>query len=165
MLFRSLIDAVDAMGGVELTITDEEISHLNNYQITMAEELGTNYTPVREAGTQVLNGLQATAYCRIRYTAGDDFKRAERQRNLLAAMMEKSKTSSISTLTEVMNAVLPQISTSLDVDEIVPVLGMIADYQMTVSDGFPFSTDRNGATIGTKGSCVIPDTLEENVTY
>ena len=33
---------------------------------------------VTEPGTQTLNGVQATAYARIRYTAGDDFRRAEK---------------------------------------------------------------------------------------
>lgn len=161
--FAGLIDAVDALGGVELEVTEAEISHLNNYQLTMADELGVSYTPVTETGRQTLNGLQATAYCRIRYTAGDDFKRAERQRDLLTAMMEKAKTASIGTLNEVLNAVLPQISTSLNVEDIVPMLGMIGNYEMTVSDGFPFATNRNGGKIGSKGSCVVPTTLEENV--
>ena len=74
--FRGLTDVVDALGGVSIDVTDAEISHLNNYQSTMATELKLNYTPVTSSGVQTLNGLQATAYCRIRYTAGDDFRRA-----------------------------------------------------------------------------------------
>lgn len=79
--FSGLIDAVDALGGVEIEVTDSEISHLNNYQLCMAEELGVDYIPVEQSGRQLLNGMQATAYCRIRYTKGDDFRRAERQRD------------------------------------------------------------------------------------
>ena len=37
---------------------------------------------VTQPGLQTLNGMQATAYCRIRATAGDDFRRAERQRTV-----------------------------------------------------------------------------------
>lgn len=161
--FEGLIQAVDALGGVEMEITENEISHLNNYQSTMAAAMGVDYTPVTETGKQTLNGMQATAYCRIRYGGGDDFRRAERQRDLLIAMMEKGKTASLTTLTSAVNAVLPNVQTSLDVEDIIPVLGMVGDYKVTVSEGFPFADARNGGIIGTKGSCVVPTSLEDNV--
>lgn len=161
--FSGLIDAVDALGGVEIEVTDSEISHLNNYQLCMAEELGVDYIPVEQSGRQLLNGMQATAYCRIRYTKGDDFRRAERQRDVLRAMMDKASGASVSTLTDMVNAVLPQVETSLNVNEILSVLGSVAGYNMVESDGFPFEGGRAGANVGSKGSCVIPNDLEENV--
>lgn len=161
--FSGLIDAVDALGGVEMEVTESEISHLNNYQLCMAEELGVDYTPVAQTGRQLLNGMQATAYCRIRYTKGDDFRRTQRQREVLAAMMEKARTVSVKALTDMVNAVLPQVETSLRVNEILSVLGSVAGYQVTESDGFPFEGGRAGANVGSKGSCVIPVDLEENV--
>lgn len=161
--FGGLIDAIDALGGVEIEVTESEISHLNNYQLCMAEEMGVSYIPVKKSGKQLLNGMQATAYCRIRYTKGDDFKRAERQRDVLTAMMNEAKGASVSALTDMVNAVLPQVETSLGVNEILSVLGSVAGYDVVVSDGFPFEENRTGANIGSKGSCVIPDSLEENV--
>lgn len=161
--FSGLMDAVDALGGIEMEITEAEISHLNNYQLCMAEELGVDYTPVEKSGRQLLNGMQATAYCRIRYTKGDDFRRAQRQREVLAAMMEKAHGASLGTLTDMVNSVLPQVETSLDVNDILNVLGNAAGYQVTESDGFPFEGGRAGANVGSKGSCVIPIDLEENV--
>lgn len=161
--FSGLMDAVDALGGVEIEVTEDEISHLNNYQLCMAEEFGVDYTPVEKSGRQVLNGMQATAYCRIRYTKGDDFRRAQRQREVLAAMMEKAHGVSIGTLTNMVNAVLPQVETSLDVNEILSVLGSASGYHVTESDGFPFEGGRAGANVGSKGSCVIPVDLEKNV--
>ena len=161
--FGGLIDSVDALGGIEMEVTDAEIIHLNNYQLTMSEELGVDYTPIKHSGRQLLNGMQATAYCRIRYTKGDDFRRAERQRDVLMAMMEKAKQSSVSSLREMVNAILPEVETSLGVNEIISVLGSVAGYNVVASDGFPFEDGRRGATVGSKGSCVIPDDLEENV--
>lgn len=161
--FGGLIDSVDALGGIEIDVTEAEISHLNNYQLSMAEQLGVDYTPIEHSGRQVLNGMQATAYCRIRYTKGDDFRRAERQRDVLTAMMEKAKTASVSSLTDMVTAILPQVETSLSVNEILSVLGSVAGYDVVASDGFPFEDNRRGASIGSKGSCVIPDNLEENV--
>lgn len=161
--FGGLIDSVDALGGIEMEVTEAEITHLNNYQISMAEELGLDYIPIEHSGRQLLNGMQATAYCRIRYTKGDDFRRAERQRDVLTAMMNKAKGASVSSLTEMVNAILPEVQTSLGVNEILSVLSSVAGYDIVASDGFPFENNRAGANVGSKGSCVIPDNLEENV--
>ena len=169
--FDGLMEAVDALGGIEMEITEAEISHLNNYQISMvgttedgknfvASE-GVDYTPVTEPGLQTLNGLQATAYCRIRYI-GDDFQRTERQRNVLIAMMEKAKKSSLSTLMDAANAVLPHVITSIDVSDMLSMLGMIGDFKVTVSDGFPFRNMLNGGPIRTEGECIVPTSLEDN---
>ena len=161
--FGGLIDSVDALGGIEMEVTQAEISHLNNYQLSMSEELGVDYIPIEHSGKQVLNGMQATAYCRIRYTKGDDFRRAERQRDVLTAMMDKAKGASVSDLTDMVNAILPQVQTSLGVNDILSVLRSVAGYNVVASDGFPFEDNRRGANVGSKGSCVIPDNLEENV--
>ncbi|MDE7338977.1 MAG: LCP family protein [Lachnospiraceae bacterium] len=161
--FSGLIDAIDCLGGIEIEITESEINHLNNYQLCMAEEMGVDYIPVTEPGIQTLNGMQATAYCRIRYTKGDDFRRAERQRDVLGAMMLKAKDASLTTLGDVVTAVLPSVNTSLNVNEIISVLGTVAEYNVVASEGFPFQSERTNATIGSKGDCIIPTTLEENV--
>lgn len=161
--FEGLIDAVDALGGVEMEISKSEISHLNNYQLSMAKEMDVDYIPVETSGRQLLNGMQATAYCRIRYTKGDDFRRAERQRDVLTAMMAKAQKASVGALTDMVNAILPQVETSLGVNEIISVLGSVAGYKIVASDGFPFEGSRVGVTMGAKGACVIPNNLEDNV--
>ena len=161
--FSGLIEAIDALGGIEIEVTEAEIKHLNNYQLCMAEEMGVDYTPVTETGVQTLNGMQATAYCRIRYTKGDDFRRAQRQRDVLGAMMIKAQSASLATLKNVVTAVLPSVNTSLNVNEIISVLGAVAEYDVVESEGLPFESERINATIGSKGDCIIPLTLEENV--
>ncbi len=161
--FSGLIEAIDALGGIEIEVTEAEINHLNNYQLCMAEEMGVDYIPVTETGKQTLNGMQATAYCRIRYTKGDDFKRAERQRDVLGAMILKSKDASLSSLKDAVTAVLPSINTSLSVNEIISVLGTVAEYNVVTSEGFPFEKERAPVTVGSKGACIVPTTLEENV--
>jgi anionic cell wall polymer biosynthesis LytR-Cps2A-Psr (LCP) family protein len=50
--FKGLKDVVDALGGVEIEVTKGEISHLNNYQYSMAEDMKIEYTPVTEPGLQ-----------------------------------------------------------------------------------------------------------------
>ena len=163
--FRGLTDVVDALGGVEIEVTDAEIPHLNSYQQTMATELKLNYTPVTSAGRQTLNGLQATAYCRIRYTAGDDFKRAERQRTVLMACLEKAKGMSYSQLETVANNAFNETYTSLDLSEILDLLKNIANYNVIDHGGFPEESMRTTGTIGKKGSCVVAVDLASNVKW
>lgn len=161
--FLGLMDTVDAIGGIQIDVTDSEIQHLNNYQICMAEELNREYVPITTAGLQTLNGLQATAYCRIRYTAGSDFKRTERQRMVIMQIVEKAKKLPVTELSKVLDSVLPKVSTSLDVNEMITILPELASYKIVASEGFPFESNRKVGTIGKKGSCVIADSLEENV--
>lgn len=163
--FAGLSDTIDALGGIMIDVDSSEISHLNNYQICMAKDLKRNYTPVSSTGYQLLDGLQATAYCRIRYTAGDDFKRAERQREVILAIMDKVKTASPATLNQIANDVFSEVYTSLDLTEILTMLGEVSRYQITDQGGFPEESMRATGTIGSKGSCVIPVSLEENVTW
>lgn len=171
--FEGLADTIDALGGVEIDVMESEISHLNNYQISM---VGTttdgktytakegSYTPVKSAGKQNLNGLQATAYCRIRYV-GDDFMRAERQRRVLIAISEKAKKASPATLNTIANDVFSEVYTSLDVGEILELLGEITKYSVVDQAGFPTEEYRATGTIGSKGSCVVPKDLATNVEW
>ena len=161
--FAGLVDTINELGGVEIEVDDAEIDHLNNYQICIAEDLGRDYTPVKSTGLQKLDGMQATAYCRIRYTKGNDFKRAERQREVLMGVAEKAKKASPSTLNSIANKVFPQVSTSLSLDEIISLLGGVADYTIADNTGFPFESNRTTGNIGKKGSCVVPVSLAENV--
>ena len=161
--FAGLVDTVDELGGVMIEVDEAEIDHLNNYQIGLAEDLDRSYTPVKSTGLQLLDGMQATAYCRIRYTKGDDFKRAERQREVLLAVAEEAKKASATTLNSIASKVFPQVSTSLSLDEILSLLGSIAEYEVGENTGFPFESNRTTGNIGSKGSCVVPYSLEENV--
>ena len=170
--FEGLIQTIDALGGVYIDVQQNEIVHLNNYQISMVGKTtdkktytateGVDYIAVKEPGYQKLNGLQATAYCRIRYV-GDDFMRAQRQRTVLAAVMDECKKTDAATLNRILNAALPNVATSLDVSEMSAMLENVTKYNITGSDGFPFESNRSTGTVGSKGSCVIPVHLDENV--
>ena len=163
--FSGLSDTIDALGGVTIDVDDAELLHINNYQYCMAEDLKRPYTEVTTTGTQLLDGLQATAYCRIRYTAGNDFKRAERQREVLQATAEVAKKASVTSLTAIANNVFNEVYTSLDLTEIIELLGGITKYQIVADEGFPREDLRGGGKIGTSGDCVVPVSLEDNVKW
>ena len=163
--FGGMTDVINELGGVTIDVDDSEISHLNNYQSTMAQELKMEYKPVTKTGKQLLNGLQATAYCRIRYTKGDDFMRAQRQREVMKAIMDVAQKADASTLSSIANKVFDETYTSLDINEIIQLLGGIANYKIVADDGFPQEQMRATGTIGKNGSCVIPEDLSKNVVW
>lgn len=161
--FKGLVDTIDALGGVEIEVDESEISHLNNYQIGTAEALGvTNITKVTSTGYQTLNGLQATSYCRIRYTAGDDFKRAERQREVIQAIAEKAKKANVATLNKIADSTFEQVATSLTLNEILGLLGDASNYTITENTGFPFEEYRSTGKVK-RQSIVMPVDLINNV--
>ena len=162
--FEALIDAIDSFGGIDLEITDEEMEYMNSYMDDMYYEIGRDYEELTESGMQHLSGIQATAYCRIRYTAGDDFKRAERQRTVLSLLFKKAKESNPLLWIRAIKNVAPEIATSLRSTEMIR-LGLLIftkKTDLTDSTGFPSEDDRMFATINGE-SCVIPYYLTTNV--
>lgn len=167
--FDGVQKAVDAVGGVDIDIQQNEIKFLNDYQRSMYSTetttvLTDDFVPVTETGMQTLSGYQALAYCRIRYTAGNDFKRTERQRNVVTQIVNKSKKLDIKSITKICNDVAPLVSTNLDLnEEIIPMATQVSKYNIVDSSGFPFDDKITTGMIGSKGDCVIPLDLEENV--
>ena len=91
MNFGNVADVIDDIGGIELDITSEELQYINKYIDEINKVENTNSSHISNTGTQKVDGVQAVAYSRIRYTAGGDYKRAERQRTVLLKMFEAAK--------------------------------------------------------------------------
>ncbi len=164
--YKGLRGVIDGLGGIYIDVENEEIvHHLNNYQIGISNVLQCDYTPVTEPGYQLLNGMQATAYCRIRYGGGDDYRRTARQREVLKAMEEQAKKTDLVTLTKVFNDCIGDIYTSLDSGDILDLLADVGKYSIVEEGGFPQENLRTVGNIGAKGSCVIPMSLEDNVKW
>ena len=159
--FDALIDVVDAVGGIEIDVQEEEIPYICSYALEIMDVTGRESAGVTEPGVQTLNGIQATAYARIRYTAGDDFKRAERQREVLTKIIEKLQGASVSQLNKIIDSVFPQVSTNFTLTVILDYAKDAFDYKLGETTGFPF--DKTTDTLSEIGSVVIPVTLEDNV--
>ena len=163
--YKGLSEVINGLGGIYIDVDSEELKHINNYQIGIAEVLKCDYNKVTETGYQLLDGLQAPAYCRIRYTKGDDFKRASRQREVIMAIEEQAKKADAATLVKVFNDVIGDVYTSISSDTILELIGNIANYQIVDQSGFPEESMRTVANVGAKGSSVIPLDLESNVVW
>ena len=161
--FNALVDVIDAVGGLDLELTHDEVVHMNNYCVETSKVTGKSYEKIEPEveGTYHLNGVQAVSYSRIRYTAGGDFKRAERQRLVLQKIADKVQNMSVGTVNKIIDSVFPQISTNFTLAEMIGYAKNLTKYKLGDSIGFP--TDNTTDMLNEVGSVVIPDTLSSNV--
>ena len=159
--WAALVQAIDAIGGIEIELTAQEAELINAYIHEIDAMMGTSSSAVTGEGVKTLTGAQATSYTRIRKTSGDDFKRSSRQRIVIEAMLNKAKSASAGTLLEICNVVFDDISTSLELSEILGLAMHIKEYQIVSTSGFPF--EMTTRTISNVGDSVIPIVLENNV--
>lgn len=159
--FNAVVECVDLLGGIELTVTDEEAVLMYGYmdEINKMTKKNSKYLP--GAGTYTVDGVQACAYARIRFTAGSDYKRTERQRTVIAQMVKKAQKSDIKTINSLINEAFGDIKTSFSNADLIELATQVFDYNLGESSGFPF--EKNTMKMGKKGDCVIPCDLASNV--
>lgn len=162
--YWALIEVIDELGGVYIGVEDNELGHLNNYGISIGKTMGVGYTPLASSGYQLVNGIQAAAYCRIRYV-GNDFGRTERQREVIKAIEEQAKKADVNTLLNAFQNAQRDIYTSLQPDEIISLISHIWDYKIVDEGGFPQENNLSVKNMGAKGSCIVPEDLETNVKW
>ena len=162
--FNALVDVIDLLGGLEIDMTAEEAFWCNGYAFETAQVTGKEMTQIKEeAGTQLLDGVHAVGYARIRYTDGNDFKRTERQRIVLEKVMEKAKKASFSTLNKIVDEVFPQISTSFSSADLLGFAANALNYTIVDTSGFPFDVTTSENVRNHSGSYVVPIDFSSNV--
>lgn len=159
--FSALSNVIDGLGGISLHIHKDELKWVNAYARDVARINGTSFEKIEKPGKQTVTGVQATGYCRVRYTAGGDFTRAARQRRVMKAIFAKAKKSSPMKLYRIMEEMLPQIYTSLSTTEILQLAMYLPFYEISNSKGFPYKTEGRRAADGIYYD--FPDTLSGNV--
>ena len=157
--FGNVADVIDDIGGIELDITSEELQYINKYIDEINKVENTNSSHISNTGTQKVDGVQAVAYSRIRYTAGGDYKRAERQRTVLLKMFEAAKQQNTVKLLGIAKDMMDKIGTNYSSGEVIEILSYLAKYNMEETKGFP--NKLWGGTI--EGTWyAVPVTLESN---
>ncbi|RXS74522.1 LCP family protein [Blautia faecicola] len=164
--FQAVAEAVELLGGIDVELKEEEVVHLNNYCVGTSKVTGMDYTPLEEkAGVHHLNGVQTVSYARIRYTSGNDFRRAARQREVIYKIVEKAKNSDIATLSKILDKVFPKVYTSFTKAEILQMGMSMMSYDIEDQTGFPFDHLYGERVKDAMGGLdvVLPVTLESNV--
>ena len=128
--FDGFIKMIDYLNGVELELTEAEANYLNKDTLYVKRTI--------DPGVQVLQGMEALSYARMRKAEGDsdsDIKRTERQRKLVASLLEKFRYMSLSELNGWVDELLPMVTTTMkpaDVTKLAAkILPMVIDLNMT----------------------------------
>lgn len=105
---------IDQLGGVKINVQPDEIKYINPYidEVSKIENKPTEH--VTQPGEQLLDGRQAVAYSRIRYTAGGDYVRTERQRTVLTELLNKIRSGGTSNFASAAKTLLPYVDTNLN---------------------------------------------------
>ena len=160
--FKAVTDVVNMLGGVEIDVDSAELKYINHHIDTTARATGEQAVHLTTTGLQTLNGTQATAYARIRSTAGSDFARAERQREVINEIVKKAKKADIVTINNIINTVFPEIYTSYTNADLIRLAASMFSYELADSTGFPISKYPMSLG-GSKGDVVMCADLENNV--
>lgn len=157
--WKAVAEAINILGGIDLEITQAEFDYINGFITETVNSTGIASVHLTRPGMNHLDGVQAVAYCRLRLM-DTDFQRTERQRKVVMLALDKAKQADVSTLTSLAGYLIQQISTSVGVDDVLPLVKDIEKFHIADTAGFPFS--RKSMRVG-KMDCVIPTTLESNV--
>lgn len=152
--FNGISNIIDALGGIDINISEDEMSYINGYLTETRKITGLDAPDLTTYGPVHLTGLQATAFCRIRYctftdeqgnTYHDDFGRTARQRFVLSKLLEKAKAAGVTELMDVANTVLKNstangekiIETSLPWETVLDLIPVAVEANLSQSEGFP----------------------------
>ena len=156
--FKSFIDIVDIIGGVDINVNEKEIHHLNE---VIKECYGVNHEDTKNieyitsSGNHNLNGYQALAYARIR-KLDTIYKRDERQRLILTNIAHKLSDVSISKYLQIAKSILRHIKVNIAFNKIIDLAFIaheLASYDISQLE-FPISEYREEGRIGEKGTYV-----------
>ena len=115
--FNSFVQIVDAVGGVDIEITELE-AKAPNWEVPSNSMLIVNKV---EPGLNHFDGYTALQYARLR-KIDNDWKRIERQRTVIKAVLDQVKNASVVELDNLLNTVLPLVQTNFTKSEITALL-------------------------------------------
>ncbi len=149
--FTSFATIVDMLGGVDITLTEDEAAYLN-----------TNYATEFSAGPVHLTGQYALAYSRIRHI-DSDFIRVSRQHNVFNSIFQAYKSKPLLQLLDITEDLLPFLTVSMDKSEIIRYVMQLAPLLsgMTI-DTHRIPADKTWWFDTINGKDVIVADLEEN---
>ena len=149
--FYAIQSIIDAVGGVDIKLTEKEITYLRSY----------GHKVSKGAGVKHLNGTVALAYARIRKIDGD-FQRTQRQRNVMMAALTKVRSMGVVKAIDLMEKLLPQVKTNIKTNDAIQLAKDIIG--MDIGDIKQISIPVQGAYENKKykGMSVISVDFEKN---
>ena len=164
--FWAVEKIIDAVGGVEVDVSNEEFPLVNGYlsELNANSPEGDYVSEITKTGMQTLNGRQAVAYMRIRYVGDGDFERMQRQREVMQVALGKLDSISLTNALDMVNDLLSTVKTNLSKAEIINLVSKVVTKGVPTMEQYQLPTRDGG--LGTTINGVyyfVPNTLLENV--
>ena len=154
--FVSMVKIIDAMGGVTLTISDEEAQTADGYIRDMCQL--QNVSPeghlFGSGGTFECDGFMAVGYARIRYVGNSDYERTERQRVVMTQLVDKVRGMSAVQLNDLATEILPYITHNIPS---MTLLSLLTQAPSMMEWGLAESRVPYDGMYATRGEILVPD--------
>lgn len=174
--FEGLATIIDKLGGIDINITEDEKYYINYYMDENMAVTGIKSSKVTKSGNVHLDGLQATAFCRIRYCSftdssgkkyTDDLGRTARQRYVLSLLVDKAKSAGVKKLLSIAEEIFSGdtdfIKTSIEYDLMMDMIPTFIDFELGETRGFPFTYDFPDKSLTNGESAIAVGGLSYNV--
>lgn len=159
--YSAMADLIDALGGVTVTITEDEVNSLNKNLAEQISISGKYSDGVYDAGEQKLNGQQTVAYTRIKNVGTGDVTRTQRQRAVMTQIYNLIMEADKDTRKALIGLAIECISTSMTEDELLDLMSDFSDVTLAGSTAYPFNFDK--ALLDDKGTVMVASSMTENV--
>lgn len=160
--WSAVVTTIDALGGIDVKITENERKELNKHKEVVEEMMGRKSPDVTTTGLVHLDGIQSLTYARIRKHCGDDYKRSSRQRIVLQMMFEKAKENPEDLIANIPTILASaNIKTTLSESYMMALAMNVSAFNIKETTGFPF--ENNVKKFQGKGEVVVPIELDNNV--
>lgn len=163
--FQGFVDAIDAIGGVEIELTEEEANYLNGGGWEDQGENGNDGTWNLKEGVNKLNPSQALAFSRIRHVGNSDYERTDRQRRVIMAAFSKISSGSTAQLLSIADSILPYITTDLSNKELLSYVKTLSVAGITDMDSYRIPVDGTFSSQNISGMAVLVPDLAANSQY
>jgi len=159
LTYPDIVKIIDAAGGVEMELYEEEIYHMREKIEAVSKTVGEYWEPhmipLDQVGVNKLNGIQAAAFMRVRMAGNGDYERTERARRVLLGLKDNVDRMNLVELAGFADVVLPCITTDITQDDIARHIVRLNKYmaydfvsnRIPVDGSFSYSNDMNGYTI------------------
>lgn len=158
-----LVDIIDMVGGVDVEVTSAERKYVNSYAQEYLQNISSysGETSLNETGMVHLNGLLATAYCRIRYT-DSDYVRVMRQQEVLLSVARQVQDMDVNDLMAIVDTLTEKISTNLEPEELkeLSTAGLVMEIDDVEQNRIPVDGTFKSGTFD--GTWMIKPDFEKN---
>ena len=137
--WKAVADTINKLGGIDLDLSEDECRGINKYIDEVMESTGLSSSHIDvDDGVQHVDGVQAVTYCRLRKGLGDDYRRTERQRTVIAKTFARARSAGIPAVMKICEEIFPGISSSLSLTEVMTLAAGLGRFEIIESAGFPF---------------------------